>query len=240
MIGFLNVSTIDTSGWVTLYWGEGAILCTAGCWAACLASTHLEPVAPLFQWWQPKMSLGIAKCPLGGRGEQKCLGWEPLIQGNQENNKLPVFILGEKYKKMLLPLNTRVSNTTCRLKGPCITGKWSPGFWTFSGYESPTVPTRPHTTGALHNGSRMTDAAHQSPMSLFVLSWHLIREFCLISESCPRGKPRGEVMIAIFQITRLKKKANSLIVCLRHSHMSLNQIDCFRMSCVSQIIEGTE
>lgn len=29
----------------------------------------------------------------------------------------------EKYKKMLLHLNIRVSNTMCRLKGPWITGK---------------------------------------------------------------------------------------------------------------------
>lgn len=182
------------------------------------------------------MSPGIAKCPLGGRGEQKCLGWEPLIHGNQENNiTVCLYLWKRKYKKMLLHLNTRVSNTKCRLKGHWVTGKQSPGFWLFSGYESPMFPTRPHTTGALQNGSRVTDAAHQSPMSLFVLSWHLILEFCLISESCPRGKPRDEEMIAIFQITRLKKhKQPSLIVCLMHSLMSLNPNDCFRMSWVSQ------
>ena len=44
MLGFLNLGTTDTSGWTILCCA--AVLRTAGCLAASLASTHLMPVVP--------------------------------------------------------------------------------------------------------------------------------------------------------------------------------------------------
>lgn len=50
-------------GWIILICG--GCLCTVECWAAYLASTHSMPEESSLQWWQPKMSLDIAKNPLG-------------------------------------------------------------------------------------------------------------------------------------------------------------------------------
>ena len=93
MIGFLNLSTTDTSRWVTLYRAGG---CLAHCRVLRSIPGFYQKMVVAAPWlWQSKMSPDIANClSLGVREEQKHVDWEPGTHDNQENNEVSVFIWG--------------------------------------------------------------------------------------------------------------------------------------------------